>query len=194
VRIFAAIILTFLSLQATQAESPVWYEGSLVLKSKEVIVGKLSVHPFHDIVLFKAGDELRVYTADKVQSFYFFDVQSNMNRKFISLQEKINAFTTHALYEVVLSGEIKVLRKVIADYADPHNHRDSYHYSICMGEETIPIHKFRTKVYPGLISSSNSLARRISETGWNPSIKADIILIIDYYNKEARSKSILARH
>ena len=193
-RTFAAFILIFLSSQATLAQSPVWYEGSLVLKTNEVVVGKLSVHPVHDIVLCKTEDALMVYTADKVQSFYFFDVQSNLNRKFISFQEKINAFTTHALYEVVLSGEIKVLRKLIADFADPDNHRDSYHYFVRLREEIISINKFRSKVYPHLISASGSLSRRINETGWNPNVHADIILIIDYYNREVRSKSILARN
>jgi hypothetical protein len=190
VKAFAFIFLflfTF-SVQASFSESPVWYEGSLVLKTNQVLKGQLSVQSTHDLILFKSDNKLMVYTADKINSFFFYDGASNINRKYISLEEKINAFTSNHLYEIVLNGEVKVVRKLIFPFSDPSDDGNSYNYFVLSDNELMTLNKFRTKVYPALLTRSETLSRFMEDNKLNPNHRADIIKIVDYYNKTIRTK------
>lgn len=133
-----------------------------------------------------------VYTADKIQSIFFYDATENINRKFISLTQKTNSFTASHLYEIVAFGEVKILRRILFPFADQNDNKNSYHYFVYTENELIPINKFRTKVYPYLINLSESLSAFIHANRLNPNLRADIIKIVEYYNKESRSKSLVA--
>jgi hypothetical protein len=174
------------------SETPTWYEGSLVLKTSQVLKGQISVQTANDMILFKSDDKLMVYTADKISSFFFYDHANNINRKYISLQEKINAFTTTHLYEVVLYGEIKVLRKLIFPFSDPTDDRNSYQYFVLFNRELSALNKFRTSIYPAIVNGSELTSKFVEEGKLNPNLRADAIRIIAYYNKECRSKSHVA--
>jgi hypothetical protein len=192
VKILVSIVLLALTF-AVQAGTPEWYEGSVVLKSSEVLQGSLSVHPVYDMILFKSGDKpVAVYTADKIRSVYYYDPNSNINRKFVSVHQRVNAFAANHLYEIVLFGEIKVLRRIASGFADPQDDKNGYEYYVTKGEELIPFHKFRAEVYPQLINNSQALIRYMHVRKLSPNQQADIIRIVDFYNKDVRSRSVLA--
>lgn len=191
-KIFVSIVLIGLSL-AVNAETPEWFEGSVVLKSNVVLQGTLSVHPLYDMILFKSGnDPVAVYTADKIKSLYYYDKSTNINRKFVSIHERVNSFVTNHLYEIVVFGEVKVLRRIASGFADPRDDKNGYQYYVTLGEDVIPFLKFRSEVYPQLISDSQALSQYIHVQRLSPNHHADIIRIVDFYNKEVRSRSMLA--
>lgn len=190
-RIFAFILLLIISIRQCPADCPVWYNGSLVLKSNEVLKGKISVEAAHDMILFRQDGRLMVYTADKIQSVFFYDADENINRKFISFTQKINSFSASYLYEVVAFGEIKILRKLLFPSADPKDNKNSYHYFVLAQNELITFNKFRTKVFPNLLKVSESLSEFIRESRFNPNLTGDIIKIVEHYNNEVRSGSFM---
>lgn len=133
-----------------------------------------------------------VYTADKILSLFFYDADENINRKFISFTEKINSFRASYLYEVVVFGEIKILRRLLFSFADPGDDKNSYHYFVLAGNELVTINKFRTKVFPDLLNASESLSGFIHENRLNPNVHEDVIRIVEYFNRVSRSKSLIA--
>jgi hypothetical protein len=178
---------------AVNAETPEWFEGSVVLKSNTVLQGSLSIHPVYDMILFKSGNNpVAVYTADKIKSLYYYDKSSNINRKFVSVHQRVNSSTTNHLYEIVVFGEIKVLKRIASGFADPSDEKNGYQYYVMLGDDLFPFLKFRSEVYPQLISDSQALSQYIRVQRLSPSHHADIIRIIDFYNKEVRSRSMLA--
>lgn len=191
-KIVVSIVLIVLPF-ALNAETPEWYEGSVVLKSNTVLQGTLSIHPVYDMILFKSGNKpVEVYTADKIKSLHYYDKNSNINRKFVSIHQRVNAFATNHLYEIVLYGEIKVLRRIASGFADPRDDKNGYQYYVTLGEDLIPFLKFRSEVYPHLINDSHALTQYIHVQRLSPNHQADIIRIVEFYNKEVRSRSMLA--
>lgn len=191
-KILVSIVLTVMSL-AVNAEAPAWYEGSVVLTSNVVLKGTLSVHPVYDMILFKSGDKpVAVYTADKIKSLHYYDKTSNINRRFVSIHERVNAFATNRLYEIVVYGEIKILRRLASGFADPSDDKNGYQYYVSVDDDLIPFLKFRSEVYPRLISNSEALSQYMHLQRLSPNHHADIIRIVEFYNKEVRSRSMLA--
>lgn len=193
-RKFVLIFFLFVSFQETFSESLNWYEGCLVMRNDEVLTGEISVNQDYNLVLFKSGDQLSVFPASKIQTLHYYDAKANINRKFTSIQQRVNAFTAYTLYEVVLIGEVSVFRRLTSSLADRDDQKNSYHYFVRLGNEPVGLHQFRSKIYPYLEKTCISLKKHIREKRWNPSNHAHAILIIDYYNQEVRSKTELARY
>ncbi len=184
-----SIFCLILSLQL-YGQSPQWHEGSLVLKNNHVLQGKLAVQPAHDMILFRTKDRMKVYTADKITAAYFYDEATNVNRKYISLDESEYSFSASYLYEVVLFGEVRLVRRLSNNAGM--DHAQAYRYFVLVGKELVSLKKFRTKVYPDLLSRSEGLFTFINKYDLNPNNSADIVRIIDYYNQESRMTSMLA--
>jgi hypothetical protein len=188
------IFFLFVSSQETFSAAINWYDGSLVLRNDKVLTGKISVNQDHDLVLFKSGDQFLVLPASKIQTLHFYDAHANINRKFTSIQQKVNTFTAYNLYEIVLVGKVSVLRRLSSSLADPDDQQNSYHYFVGLGNERVALHQFRSKIYPYLQKTCISLKKYVREQHWDPNNRAHAILIIDYYNDEVRSKTALAMH
>lgn len=191
-RKIALILLLFVSLQETFAEDITWHKGSLVLKNTTVLTGAIAINQEYDLVLFKSNDGLTIYPANKVRSFQYYDESVNINRKFTSIQQKVSALTTHRLYEIVLVGEISVLRELSSRLADENDHRDGYNYFVQFFGEHLKLHHFRSKVFPYLLKTCESLQRHIRKNRLNPNNRAHAILIIEFYNQEFRSTAVIA--
>jgi hypothetical protein len=175
------------------AESPSWYEGSLVLATNEVKQGKISIQPAYDLVLFKSKDEFMVYPAHRISSIFYYDQKANINRKFISLEQH-HAFAPkrYQLFEIVLMGDVRVLRRIVSAAADPKDEAKAYQYYLQHKEILLELHMFRNKLYPKLVSSSSILSNFIETNRLNPSDAADIIRIVEFYNKNRNSMDVLA--
>jgi hypothetical protein len=188
------LIFFLVSFQETFSEPLSWYDGSLVLKNDNVLTGRISVNQDYNLVLFKSGDQHLVLPASKIQTLYFYDAKANINRRFTSIQQRVNTYTSYKLYEIVLNGEVSVLRRLTPSLADRDEQHNSYHYFVRLGDEPVGLHRFRAKIYPYLQKTCISLKAHIREKHWNPNNHAHAVLIIDYYNHEVRHKKELARH
>ena len=57
--------LLFINFQNLNAQSQAWFEGSLVLSTCDVLVGKISMRENFDLILFEQGETRMVYPAHK---------------------------------------------------------------------------------------------------------------------------------
>ncbi|MEO7992511.1 MAG: hypothetical protein ABI663_23370 [Chryseolinea sp.] len=180
---------TFISAKPT-----LWYEGSLVLKTKEVLVGEISIESEYNLILHRNNGKVDVYPAHKIQAVYFYDEESNINRKFVSLKEA-GLFNHYQLLEIVLRGEVSVYRKQKTWTGNSPSDADGYHYFIFQHDQLIGLLKFRNQVYPLLIDEiGNMLTTFIDENKLNPNSSADAIMIIGFYNSLKKEDQLLAKH
>ncbi len=176
------------------ARETAWHEGSVVLKTKEVLVGEISIEPNYDLILHRVKGKVEVYPAHKIHSLYFYDEEANINRKFISLKEA-GLFNHHQLLEIVLRGEISIYRKQKACTGNSPSDANDFCYYTYHHEQLIDLLKFRSQVYPQLIGSSgNRISIFINKNKLNPNSSADAIKIIEFYNRLEKDDQLLAKH
>lgn len=179
------LLFCFLSFNSMVfARQTQWNEGVVVLKGAEVQQGDISVDVRFDLILFRRGDSVMVYPAHRIQSFYYYDASANINRRFISLQNQNNVFREYHLYEVVLRGDVSVLRKQKGEIVSNENpDRLNYNYFVKMADVITTLAEFRKKVYPELLKvSHNSLLEFVHREHINPNHADDAIRIIKFYN------------
>ena len=186
-------LLLFYSTASIGQKDLAWLDGVLVLTSSEVLTGRLTIEPLLGVVLFESCTGKReVYSAHQIKSVYYHDAGLNINRRFVSLKESsVDYF--HTFYEIVLQGEISVLRrqimrsKYLSDAAD-------YNYFVWFQEEVSPLRRFKRMVYPKLEQKQSSMAAYKSRKGLHPGNMVDAIRLIEHYNELNRSAEALARY
>lgn len=189
-------ILFFLALTAIEvnAQRLRWHEGSVVLSDDTVLSGSISIEPRHDLILFRTAGNPTVYPAHKLKSVYFYDREANLNRRFVSMESKEGVAISTRLFEVVISGEVWILRhqkSVLYSY-QPSEARD-YNYYCRYDGAFVPLHKFTKKIYPSLMSKEHSrLQGFMREKRLQSALDAHAIQIIEYYNRLAVSRESFA--
>jgi hypothetical protein len=181
------------SIDACAASS--WVQGSIVLNDEQVLVGEISVEEKYDVVLFRNQDKIVVYPAHKVQSVWLYDASSNMNRKFVSIKNSSTTFHAYQLYEVVILGEITLLRKEISDVAATKEEHDAfgYKYLVQYKGELSALKKFRTAIYPKIRDVAGvEMHAYIKMNKLNPNNGSNVVRIIQYYNQMIATPGDLA--
>jgi len=193
VKIFL-IGLLFVNFCATASHNVTWYEGSVVLRSHEVLTGTVAIDAMHDLVLHKVDTHVNVYPAHKVMWLYFYDSAANINRRYMSWPVAASGARLHSqLYEVVLQGDIMVLRR-------PRDMQttaaiDGYHYFLKREDGVMPLYAFKKKVYPLLLQETDGLLDAFRrEYKLNPMEIADAVKLIEYYNQQVRAGNIMAKN
>lgn len=169
---------------------------SLVLANREVLVGRISLERNYDLVLYQRNNSRMVYPAHQLLRV-FYDKADNINRRYISLKENDGTHSHNYLYEVVVAGEVNVLRKVKPGAFSTHDGPLDYNYFIYYSNVMTPMGKFKRKIYPLLESRSGSHREILCRsTGLRPDLPKNAIEIIEYYNRMARTTThcqVLAR-
>ncbi|SHH37944.1 hypothetical protein SAMN04488109_3936 [Chryseolinea serpens] len=187
-------LLLVLTTQITARELE-WHDGSVVLASRKVLTGKITIESAFDLVLLRAGDSCLVLPAHKVLSLYFYDADENINRKFVSLKENEDTRAPQHFYEVVLYGKVNVVRRLPltrprrrgADAQD-------YVYFVQWENALTKLDHFKKDIYPTLLSSSGKmLGEFVSANRLDPADAAQAIRIIEYYDHTIVAGA-LARH
>jgi hypothetical protein len=179
-------ICIFLLLVIESQAAPAWFQGSIVLSNEKVLVGEISVEEKYDVVLLRNQDRIVVYPAHKVQSVWLYDASSDMNRKFISIKNSSTAFHAYQLYEVVILGEITLLRKEISDVAATEEEHDAlgYRYLVQYKGELSSLKKFRTAIYPKIKDMPGvEMHTYIKMNKLNPNNESNVVRIIQHYNQ-----------
>jgi len=166
-----------------------WSQGVVVMVDGEVRQGEV-VFQFAEIVLLRSEGEVNVLPANKVQSFRYYDQKENINRNFVSTQP---IGKPAAFYEIVVFGEVSVVRKFKPNvlYNKEHSDKNGFDYFVRIQNELVTLKHFRTKVYPTLIEHFHGLPFAISERRLNPNYAGDAIQIIQIYNKETSAETVL---
>lgn len=173
-----------------------WYSGSVVLSNQEVYVGELYIENQFDLLLIKEDSKVKVLPAHKIQAIYYYDSAENINRRFVSIAEQQESFRYFRLYEIVLRGEVSVLRreKRYADHQLEDYHSAGFQYYVQWNNNLTNLKKFRVDVFPQLPEFSNpALNSYIRKNKLNCNQEGDAIRIIDFYNHLANDQVIAAR-
>jgi hypothetical protein len=191
-KIFFCLLL--FNFQHLQSQSLKWYEGSIVLASNKVRTGKISIEPLLDVILLQEGELRTVYPAYKILSLYFYDEVANINRRFISMKDHDDIRTRYQFFELVLLGEVSVLRRQKTRSFSASDAFD-FTYHVKYKNEFVPLRKFTRKIYPKLTTRSDKrLVDFISKNGLKANNDANSIRIIEFYNRLSRSDEVIAKH
>ena len=168
-----------------------WNQGVIVMPDGKVRQGELAFQ-VSEIVLFRVAGEVTVFPANKIRSFRYYDPEQNINRKFVSRTSSLKR--TSSFYEVVVLGEVSVMRRFNQHVITSREKSDldDYDYFVCLQENLVPLKQFRNKVYPNLLTSSSQIEMQIKANHLNPNRQGDAIQIIQLYNKATSAETLVA--
>ena len=177
-------ILCIVAAMAAEAGSIDWHEGVLVLKNKEVHVGQLTIQPALNVILLQSDHGSAYYHFDQVDYLTFYDEVNKLSRKFLSVSFGEEIKPNYQLCEVVVAGQISVIRKPISTYVPAVEDVGSYDYFTLENEHIERLTQFRRKVIPSMEASSSKerLKLFMRENGLDPNRNSDAIRLIEYYN------------
>ena len=190
-RVFFCLLLV--NSLCTKAQSLRWYDGSAVLTSGVVISGKMFIEPSLDVLLIQQNDIRTVYPAHKIKSVYYYDDSSDINRRFISLRDKSMLYNHHQLFEIVVHGEVSVLRRQKTRSMKPSDALD-FTYYVSYRDDVMLLKKFGRKVYPQLKLSMEELEDFVAANHLRVYDNSNSIRIIEYFNRQTRADLITAKY
>lgn len=179
-RIVLGVLFTILSFACS---GRTWFKGSLTLRSESVLRGEISIQDGYDVVLFKIGDEIEVIPAFKIAFMNLFDEDEKIVRRFISLYVGIGPARAFQFFEVIVDGEISVLRKQLTAWYAVNRDITSYDYYILYNSQLLDITRFKRKVYPHIVKETDgALEQYIHERKLAQYKLDDVIAMIAFYN------------
>ncbi len=170
------------------AQEDKWYPGAVVGADNEVIVGSLLFQHEHDLVVVRSLLGTDVLPSWQIISFRYYDSAANLNRRFISLRDK-EISERARLYEVVVAGNVLVVRREKYHSGGEVPDRDGFCYYFVRGGRIVSLMRFRTELYPEIRSI---LARPEREMRLNPNRPDHAIRYIQLYNQLKSDMRLLA--
>jgi len=158
-----------------------------------VLIGEVVIQPSFDIVLFKSGSERTYFPVSKISYINMREEGINVPRKFVTQVDRENGRSTVHLYEIVLQGELSVLRKPngksLPNFEDAH----SFDYFVKENTSVVKLADFKKKIYPKIerYYSEKQLTQYLRKERLDPSSPADAIILIDMYNERLPIESSL---
>jgi hypothetical protein len=151
------------------------------------------IEPSLDVLLIQQNDIRTVYPAHKIKSVYYYDDSSDINRRFISLRDKSMLYNHHQLFEIVVHGEVSVLRRQKARSMKPSDALD-FTYYVSYRDDVMLLKKFGRKVYPQLKLSMEELEDFVAANHLRVYDNSNSIRIIEYFNRQTRADLITAKY
>ncbi len=190
------LLHAFLSLfPSVEREKEIAYEGTIVLETNEIVTGLFYFEEKMNLLYKRKQTGLEIFPIYKVKALYFYDARENINRRYIKLaNDKSRSNFPNQLYEVVLAGELKVLRKrKTYDFPDKGESSEltkaeenayNYHYFIQFNEDLVEMCDFSKKVLPHMRNQHpRELGLLLKEYDWNIHQASGAIRLIDEYNQ-----------
>ena len=166
------------------ANTTEWTIGTVVLNNDQVVNAEISIAAKHDLVLIKHDDRVDVLAAHRIKAIYYYDKNQDLNRKFISVATNNFHHQQWRLYEVVLGGDIAVVRKMKTIASKAESDKDDFDYFIYSHNEMVSLKRFRTLIYPELVASQGELLTAyVKANRLNPNNGANAIAIVERFNK-----------
>src|SRR6476620_6364261 len=106
-RVVLLVVMTTLSFSSFGEE---WFQGSVVLKSKSVLRGEISLKNGYDVVFFRVSDQISIIPAFKIAYLNLYDEKIEAQRRFVSLNIGVGAGRSHQFFELLVDGEVSILR------------------------------------------------------------------------------------
>jgi len=168
------VIFVFLFVTSAEANDLVWHKGSVVLSTKEVVVGDLARQGFELLLLRDSQGVVSVYPAHKISSFRYYDEEENINRAFIVIANK------H--YERVASGQISVFRiQKNFDQNISEENADAYEYFVEEQKRVTSLKSNRKKYFDKIREELD--LRLIPYNHLDPNTRHGALSLILLYNR-----------
>ena len=136
-----------------------------------------------------------VYPAHKIRSLYFYDRGSNINRRYLSLKEDHGVRSSYHLYEIVVTGQVDVLRRKKMSAFSGHSSELDFNYFTRYNDELTALRKFKKKVFPQLRSEPvTRLENFIAANKLRADLPPNAIRIIEFYNSLVKTAEPVARN
>lgn len=152
-----------------------------MLYEQDVVLGRISVFPEHDLVVLKNNTGTTVLPAHKIESVFYYDSTANLNRRYISWVDQESPYAHHKLFEVVTMGKIPVVRRPMP-WSGISDKAESFNYFLLYQGAIIELQKFKRQVYPELINESKELEAFVKQERLDPAQPGNAIRIIKHYN------------
>ena len=172
-----------------------WFKGVVLLKDKKILRGEINVRPDCDVVLFRIGEIEMVYPAHKVVTLSFFDDDLEQKRTFISLLSKEGAAIAYELYEVIVDGEISILRKELSSWQSYYLEVEDFQYFALIDDELLDIKTFRRRVYKKLLKEhAPEIDEYVREHNLSPYTFIDMVQVINEINVGKKARALAMEH
>jgi hypothetical protein len=156
------------------AAGVVWHNGSVVLKTNQVIAGEISRQGNGLLLVKDAQGKVSVYPALKVSSFRFYDKEQDINRIFIGVH--------HRYFERVVFGKISVLRiQKFFDQRIDEKHPALYEYYIEEGKVISSLKSFRKRYFQRIKDALDQ--QLVSYRHLDPNTSHGAVSMIILYNR-----------
>ena len=189
------VVLLLLTTGSFASFAEEWYQGSIILKSKSVLRGEISVRHGYDVVFFRVSDQISVIPAFKIAYVNLFDEELQAHRRFVSLNLGSGASRSFQFFELLVDGEVSILRRELTVWYSLHLDLTDFEYFVLYDEEITELHKFRKKVYPTLVDKSEgALENYVRLNQLSPKTLEDILDMTQYYNTYVTTKFQIAKN
>lgn len=175
------------------AADPIAYEGSVVLRSGEVMAGRIYI-PSFELVFVITDDQRLALPIHRISQIRIYDHQLNVNRKFFVQASKESGFVPPVLFEIILWGDINVYRKPKQQFVNfsALDHLD-FDYYFEGGDQFEKLEKFSKRLYPIILQERGaSIIDFIRANDLSPNDEVGAIQIIRHYNQSKRSNQMIA--
>ena len=141
-----------------------WCQGKALLENGDLLEGEISLDLKFEVVRVKKDGFVHAYTAQSVAYFELFDHIKKINRKYISVENKVHpGYERKSFFEVISHGELSFLRqseyvrrpRATEDIRAPHVYLNSIckhiYYMHDQEEGLLRIQNFRKEVIPRMV-------------------------------------------
>lgn len=182
------ILVLFPICSVSLAEDPAFYEGIVVLENGDVLSGKLLM-PTFELVLVVSEEGRLAVPVHKIDQVRFYDHVANLNRRFGAFSDGTSWGNQKVLFEIVLFGEIKVLRKPKSFFQDisKMKHSDYQYYYVIENECIMKLDGSNRDLFVKMKSELGSnFAVFVRERGLYHNYTADAIQMIKFFNESRK--------
>lgn len=149
--------------------------------------GDVYVHPSFEIIVLKLKDSTMVLPAHKVATCLYYNSETKINTKLISLTTRNSSRSVTELYEVVVKGTIDIIRRPKFANRESRDPLD-FEYYTHFNSGIHSLISFRQSIFPEMLANQNDkLTTYMVANKLDPNDQADAFRIIQYYNKINRS-------
>lgn len=163
-------LLLHLSLMSWSQEPA--YDGVVVDSRGVVWVGKVTILRPFELFSLKADSVTEIFAAWRVKDLRYYDNVLGLSRRWITFPEKNSVVK---FYEVVLGGDILVVRRPHFYNRSLKNHADFSYYFVEYGVLS-PLRKFRKLLY-------HRLRPEVDDWSLNPNTPGDAMQYIQRHNQ-----------
>ncbi len=191
---WSLMTICFLCSATCLASDPEWNPGVVMLESNKILEGDIKYDHKNGVIQCRENGKIKAFSSHGVASFYYLNETTNILHRFIAVeQETKENYRRKQFYEIVLEGDLTLLRKRNKS-ADPvrkgHNsgsaslmhHILCYDYYVYRDGEMTEINKFKKRVMPLMKDKKREVVSYADKKSLKLYYLMDQISLISYYN------------